>query len=79
VSSCRIRRAFRIDEAVLGTDHPTVATILSNLGLVLQDLREFGAAKAHLPRAFEIDRKVLREDHPSTKRVRENLAALDEN
>ena len=62
---------------MFGPDHPSVAIRLNNLGLVLRDLGEIDAARAHMSRALEIYRKVLGEDHPSTKTVRKNLASLD--
>jgi tetratricopeptide (TPR) repeat protein len=58
-------RALRIDEAALGTDHPGVATCLSNLGNVLRNLGDYAGAKAALERSLRIDEAAFGPDHPT--------------
>ena len=59
-----LERALAIDEAVHGPDHPTVATRLNNLALVLQDLGQPGGAQPLLERALAIDRSGPRPRPP---------------
>ncbi len=62
--SC-FERALNIDEKAFGLDHPNVATMANNLGLVLRDMCEMEKAKNCLNRALKIDEKVFGHDHPS--------------
>jgi tetratricopeptide (TPR) repeat protein len=57
-------RALKIDEAVLGLDHPDVARDVNNLGSVLLDLGDIQGAKAAHERALKIRETVLGPDHP---------------
>jgi tetratricopeptide (TPR) repeat protein len=58
-------RAIKIWEANLGSDHPQVATGVSNLGSVLRDLGDLAGAQAAFERALKIDEAVYGPDHPS--------------
>ncbi len=71
-----VERALRIDEAVYGPDHPTVATALSNLALVLRDLGDAAGARPLLERALRIDEAVYGPDHPTVATRLSNLATV---
>jgi tetratricopeptide (TPR) repeat protein len=71
-----LERALAIDEVAYGSEHPHVATDVSNLGGVLQDLGDLPGARAALERALAIDEAVLGASHPSTVTVRANLDFL---
>jgi tetratricopeptide (TPR) repeat protein len=71
-------RALQIGEAAYGSDHPTVATMVSNLGLVLRDLGDLDGARAAFERALATFQKYLGEDHPNTRGVKSWLAAVEE-
>ncbi len=49
----------------LGADHEYVATIINNLGWVLQDLGDLAGAKAAFERALKIDEATYGPDHPN--------------
>ena len=69
-------RALTLAEEAYGPDHPVVATVVNNLGGVLQDLGDLKGAKEHFERALSLFRKSLGEDHQSTATVRKNLELL---
>jgi tetratricopeptide (TPR) repeat protein len=69
-------RALAICERVLGPDHPTTATSLNNLALLLQDQGELAAARPLLERALAISARVLGPEHQATVRSRRQLATL---
>ena len=66
--SC-FERALKIDEKVFGLDHPSVATMVNNLGSVLKDLGETEKAKSCFERALKIDEKAFGLDHPNVARM----------
>jgi hypothetical protein len=70
------QRALAVGEKALGPDHPDVAILLGNLGLVLKDLGEYAEARAALERALAILEKSLPPDHPDILLVKQNLEAL---
>jgi Tetratricopeptide repeat len=63
-------------EAVLGPQHPDIATGLNNLGGLLQAQGGLAGARLYNERALRICQSVLGEVHPSTQVVRRNLEAL---
>jgi hypothetical protein len=71
-----LARALAIGDRALGPDHPTVATRLSNLALVLKDLGDLPGAKERLERALAIDEKALGPDHPDVAVDLSNLATV---
>ena len=71
-----LERALAIDEKALGPDHPSVATDLNNLGMLLQDTGDLAAARPYLERALAIDEKALGPDHPSVATDLNNLGML---
>ncbi len=71
-----VERALSIAEKVYGTDHPKVATFVSNLGSVLQALGDFPGAKKAYDRALSIDEKVYGTDHPEVAADVNNLGSV---
>lgn len=59
--------------AVLGPDHPAVATAHKELGNALYEWGETAAAHRHYTRALEIRREALGPDHPDLAVVHNNL------
>jgi tetratricopeptide (TPR) repeat protein len=70
------QRALAIDEGAFGSDHPTVANRLNNLGSVLRDQGRLEEAMAYFRRALVIDERALGPDHPSSAITLNNLAAV---
>ncbi|HTW72064.1 MAG TPA: tetratricopeptide repeat protein [Acetobacteraceae bacterium] len=70
------RRALEIDEANLGTDHPTFAIHLNNLALLLQATNRFGEAEPLVRRALAITEASHGKDHPDVAPILNNLALL---
>ena len=70
-------RALRIDEAILGPNHPRVARDTNSLGWVLKDMGELSEAKAAFNRALQIFGKFLPANHPNIKIIKDNLEILD--
>jgi tetratricopeptide (TPR) repeat protein len=60
----RFRRAAVLMEKVLGPNHPFVAAMHNNAGVVLTDLGRFDEARASYERALLISQKALGPDHP---------------
>jgi hypothetical protein len=50
-----MRQALAIDEATIGTDHPTVAVRLDNLAWLLNETNRLEEAEPLMRRALEID------------------------
>jgi Tfp pilus assembly protein PilF len=59
--------------------HPSVATDLDNLAMLLWDKGDPAAAEPLLRRALAIDEKALGPNHPATRRVRKDLTDLQRN
>ncbi|HXW71234.1 MAG TPA: tetratricopeptide repeat protein [Methylocella sp.] len=60
----------------LGAEHPSTATSLNNLALVLLDQGDYAAAKPLLKRALAIREKVQGAEHPDTATSLNALAGL---
>jgi tetratricopeptide (TPR) repeat protein len=58
------QRALQIREKALGTDHPSVARSLNNLGVVSSGQGEHEEAKLHYQQALKIWEEALGADHP---------------
>ena len=69
-------RALAVDEKTYGPDHPTVATRVNNLGMVLRVLGDLEAARNHFERALAIDEKAYGPDYPDVARDVNNLASV---
>ena len=61
---------LRIDEAALGPDHPSVASDLNQVGLVLSALGRSAEALPLHRRALRIAETTLGPEHPTTRRSR---------
>ncbi len=70
------RSALAISEKALGTDHPSVATSLNNLGLLLYHQGKYAEAEPLYRRSLAISEKALGIDHPSVATSLNNLAEL---
>lgn len=70
------QRALSIDEAVLGPDHPDVATDLNYLGQALSALGRAAEALPLYQRALHIRVSTLGSDHPLTLESRNFVVAL---
>src|SRR6266852_3329251 len=57
-------QALAIAQAAYGPDHPTVATVVNNLGNLLRDLGDLAGARAAYERALRIDEAAYGPDHP---------------
>ncbi|MBX0327119.1 tetratricopeptide repeat protein [Oscillochloris sp. ZM17-4] len=71
-----IAQSLAIREALLGPDHPDVATSLSLLGLSYQFQGAFAAARAPFERALDIHERALGPDHLETATDCNNLGYL---
>ncbi|HEY2828440.1 MAG TPA: tetratricopeptide repeat protein [Pirellulales bacterium] len=70
------QQALEIDEAVLGPDHPEVASALSNLGSMYQAQGKLSQAAPVLERALQIQEKASGPDDPDNVIILNNLAML---
>ncbi|HYP41321.1 MAG TPA: FxSxx-COOH system tetratricopeptide repeat protein, partial [Chloroflexia bacterium] len=70
-----IERSLSIMNKVHGPEHFEYASVLNNLGGVLQDIGDLQSAKEHFERALAIGEKVLGSDHPDVA-VRVNNLGL---
>ncbi len=71
-----MRRALKIDEAIHGPDHPTVATRLNNLGSLLKATNRQAEAEALLFRVVAIVESAFGTEHPNVATPISNLAQL---
>ncbi len=70
------RKALRIFETSLGTEHPRTATAASNLGDMLAAQGKLAGAEAAYKQALAIDLAVHGAQHPDVAASREKLEAL---
>jgi len=59
-----------------GLNHPTVATIIRNIGKTLQAVGDHQGARGCYERALRILSETLGDDHPDTATVKRDLALL---
>ncbi len=71
-----MRRALAIEEASLGADHPSIATVLSNLAALLHATNRQAEAEPLIRRALAIDEASFGADHPNVGIDLANLASL---
>ncbi len=69
-------RALTIREKALGPEHPSTATSLNNLALLLSAQGDLGGARPLFERALAIDEMALGPEHPDTAQSLNNLAGL---
>lgn len=70
------RKAVEIGEAVLGPDHPDLATWLNNLATLVKDRGDPAGAEPLQRRAVAIGERVLGPAHPDLGAQMINLASL---
>ena len=70
------RDAIAIKEAILGADHPELATLLTNLGEALSRAGEYRDAQTTFERVLALRERALGPDHPSVGDANLNLANL---
>ncbi|KAL8873245.1 MAG: hypothetical protein Q9198_007058 [Flavoplaca austrocitrina] len=70
------RRALDGREKVLGNEHPSTLTSVSNLASVLQDQGKYEEAEQMNRRALDGSEKVLGKEHPDTLTSVSNLASV---
>jgi tetratricopeptide (TPR) repeat protein len=63
-------------DATLGQEHPNVAILLQNLGMLYQADRKYAEAEPLLKRSLTIREKALGPDHPDVASSLNNLAEL---
>ncbi|NOS87373.1 MAG: tetratricopeptide repeat protein, partial [Methylococcaceae bacterium] len=71
-----MRRAWSIDEASYGKEHPNVAIRLNNLALLLKATNRLSEAEPLMRRALAIDEASYGKDHPNVATALNNLATL---
>ncbi len=71
-----LERALAITEAEVDPDHPTVATRLNNLAVIMQDLGLAEQARPLTERALAISEAALGPDHPDVAIRLNNLAGI---
>ena len=69
-------RALALYEKALGSDHPHVATALSNLALLYAEKGDYAKAEPLYLRSLAIKEKAVGPDHPSVAISLNNLASL---
>jgi tetratricopeptide (TPR) repeat protein len=69
-------RALKIEEAIFGRDHLSVATTLNNLGLLLHTTGDYAAAEEFERQALAIREHALGMDHPLVAVSLNNIAGL---
>jgi tetratricopeptide (TPR) repeat protein len=68
-----LERALTIREKALGAEHPNTATILNNLGYLLQEQGDLAGARRNYEHALAIREKVLGAEHADTATSLNNL------
>jgi hypothetical protein len=66
VANTLIEQALGLYKKILGKEHPSMLTSMSNLVLVLDNQGEYGEAEEMHQRALELREKVLGKEHPDT-------------
>jgi len=70
------KRSLDITEKEFGPDHPDVATILNNLGVLYRSEGDYDAAEPLYKRSLGIREKALGPDHPEVATSLNNLGVL---
>ena len=70
-------RALAIKEAALGPDHPDVATMLDNSGVLYLDTGDHAEARSRFERALRIREASLGPEHPDAALSQINLGLVD--
>jgi tetratricopeptide (TPR) repeat protein len=70
------KSALVVEERLVGSDHPKVATRVNNIGSVLHDQGDYDGALEAFRRALEIDEKAFGPDHPDVAICVNNIGSL---
>ncbi len=70
------KRAFTIDEAALGPNHPAVAIDLNNLAELYRTQKKYDEAEPLYQQALHINELALGAEHPHVALALNNLALL---
>lgn len=70
------QQALKIDEALFGRRHATVARELNNLGLSWSELGDFEKAVDYLQQSIDLWEKIYGEKHPQTAAILNNLGSV---
>jgi tetratricopeptide (TPR) repeat protein len=73
-----MERSLRINEKVLGPEHPNTAISLNNLSQLYQRMGFYDKALPPMERSLRINEKVLGPEHPGTGTILCNLGMLHE-
>ena len=71
-----LEKAVELAEKEIGADHPTIATLLNNLGALYFAQSNYEEAEEPYTRALEIWQKALGPDHLNVAQGLENYALL---
>ncbi|WP_437728248.1 tetratricopeptide repeat protein [Sorangium sp. So ce861] len=71
-----LKRALALYENVLGTNHPTVAKALSNLGVLYRERGDYAQASQLHRRALAMREEALGPDHPAVASSLNDLSVL---
>ncbi len=70
------QRALRVQEALLGSDDPTIARTLNHIANVLLVLDDLDGAERYIEQSLAIRRRVLGEHHPLVAAALNNLVQV---
>ena len=68
-------KAFEIQLATIGENHPSTATTYNNLGSAWGNMGEYDKAIEYYDKAFKIQLATIGENHPSTATSYNNLGS----
>lgn len=71
-----LEQALYLAQQCLEANHPTIATSLNNLGLLLMDMGDLVGAKRHAEQALAIQEQVLGKNHPHVAISLNNLGLI---
>jgi tetratricopeptide (TPR) repeat protein len=69
----RYTKALKIQEKVLGKNHPDTATTYNNIAITYYKQGKPQKALAYLEKALKIQEKVLGKEHPATKSIQNDI------
>jgi len=69
-------KSLKLWQDALGPEHPSVATVINNLGQILQAQGDLAGALEYTRRALQIDEKVYGPDHPKVAIRANNIGTV---
>jgi serine/threonine-protein kinase len=75
-ANAKEEEALAYAEKIVGPDHPSLATVLNNLGNVRRDMNDLPGALAVHERALAIREKALGPEHPAVAQSSNNLGLV---